>query len=172
MNRFLQFANLFGVVALAILCGLQWHANRQLNLELGRVRRTHLAQEARLTEREASLQGYVADLDEFRQQLARGGDRLKETEGRAAAVERELRQLTLERGQLRVSVTNWAAAVAVRDERLKAVQERLSQVARERDAAILKFNELAAKYNTAVKELDAARAKLAPAGPQPSPPNR
>ena len=69
MNRFLQFANLFGVVALAILCGLQWHANRQLNLELGRVRRTHLAQEARLTEREASLQGYVADLDEFRQQL-------------------------------------------------------------------------------------------------------
>ena len=97
---------------------------------------------------------------------------MKETEGRAAAVERELRQLTLERGQLRVSVTNWAAAVAVRDERLKAVQERLSQVARERDAAILKFNELAAKYNTAVKELDAARAKLAPAGPQPSPPNR
>ena len=34
MSRFLQWFNLFGILALAALCAVQWRANRRLNLDL------------------------------------------------------------------------------------------------------------------------------------------
>ena len=44
---------------------------------------------------------------------------------------RDVRQLTSERDQLKTSVTNWAAAVTVRDERLKEADARFRRLSDE-----------------------------------------
>jgi hypothetical protein len=76
-------------------------------------------------------------------------------------LEREVRQLTQERDLLKASVTDSAAAVATRDERLKEFATQLEEVATGRSEAVTKFNDLAEKYNGVVKDLNEARARLA-----------
>ena len=48
MNRFLHWFNLAGVLALALLCVVQWRLNRQLNLELNAAEKARQQQAARL----------------------------------------------------------------------------------------------------------------------------
>lgn len=154
MNRFLQWFNLAGVLALAVLCVLQWRMNRQLNLDLNAAEKTRQQQAARLDEQEKRLKGGASDLDGFREQLTRATTSLKETETKLAALDRQVKQLTNERDQLKTSVTNWAAAVSARDAQLKQAGTDLKKLAEDRNAAVLKFNELAAKQNELVKELE------------------
>ena len=52
MNRFLHWFNLAGVLALALLCVVQWRLNRQLNLELNAAEKARQQQAARLGEQE------------------------------------------------------------------------------------------------------------------------
>ena len=115
MNRILHWFNLAGVLALAVLCVLQWRMNRQLNLDLNTVEKTRQQQAARLHDQEKRLKGGASDLDGFREQLTRATSALKETETKLATLEGQVKQLTNERDQLKTSVTNWAAAVAARD---------------------------------------------------------
>lgn len=154
MNRFLHWFNLAGVLALAVLCILQWRMNRQLNLDLNAAEKTRQQQAARLDDTEKRLKGGASDLDGFREQLTRATASLKETELKLAALDRQVKQLTNERDQLKTSVTNWAAAVAVRDGRLKQAGTDLQKLADDRNAAVLKFNEVATKQNELVKELE------------------
>lgn len=143
MSRTLQFINLLGVFALAVLCVMQWRADRNLNLELSAREKTRLDQAAKLEHQDKTIKGYVADLETFRKQLARANVSLKETEKSLAGAQREIRQLSNERNQLRISVTNWAGAVAARDEQLKQAAEQLQKLASDRNEAVKKFNELA-----------------------------
>ncbi len=154
MSRRLQWFNLTGVLALAVLCVLQWHMNRQLNLDLNAVERARQEQSARLDEQHKKLKGGASDLDEFREQLAHTTAAMKEAEAKLFALDRQVKQLTSERDQLKSSVTNWAAAVAARDAQLKNAVAELQQLANDRNAAVLKFNEVATKQNESVKELD------------------
>jgi DNA recombination protein RmuC len=161
MNRSLQYVNLIGVLALAILCAAQWRANRLLHLQAIELEALQQEQTKALADREAKLKGAGADLDTFRQQLARLSDAVKAADAKAAATERDVRQLTVEREQLKTSVTNWAAAVTVRDERLKEAQAQLQKLVQERNETVAKYNQLAAKFNDVVKDLNEARARLA-----------
>lgn len=154
MNRVLQWFNLAGVVALAVLCLLQWRMNRQLNLDLNAAEKARQRQAARLDEQEQRLKGGASDLDGFRAQLIRATSSLRETEAKLATLDRQVKQLTNERGQLKTSVTNWAAAVAARDAQLKQAGADLKQLAADRDAAVLKFNEAATRQNDLGKELE------------------
>mgnify|MGYP001019756106 CR=1 FL=1 len=161
MNRFLQWFNLFGVVALAALCVAQWRANRQMNLEVNRLQRSRLEQAARLTEQEKSSAGQAADLAGLQSHLASLTGELKQTADQLAAAERELRQALAERDQLKSSVTNWAAAVAVRDERLKQAASQLQTLAGERNTAVKQFNDLAERHNQLVKDWNELQSRLA-----------
>ena len=154
MNRFLHWFNLVGVLALALLCVLQWRVNRQLNLDLNAAEKARQQQATRLDDTEKRLKGGASDLDGFREQLTRATTSLKETETKLVALDRQVRQLTNERDQLKTSVTNWAAAVASRDAQLKQASTDLQKLAADRNAAVLKFNEVATKQNELVKELE------------------
>ena len=154
MNRFLQWFNLAGVVALAVLCVLQWRANRQLNLDLNAAEQTRQQHAARLDEQAKRLTGGASDLDGFREQLIRATTKLKQAETNLLALEQPVKQLTNERDQLKTSVTNWAAAVAARDAQLKQAGADVQKLAADRNAAVLKFNEVATQQNSLVKELE------------------
>jgi chromosome segregation ATPase len=154
MNRFLHWFNLAGVLALALLCVLQWRMNRQLNLDLNAAAKARQQQAARLDDQEKHLKGGASDLDGFREQLTRATASLKETELKLAALDRQVKQLTNERDQLKTSVTNWAAAVTARDTQLRQAGADLKKLADDRNAAVLKFNEVATKQNDLVKELE------------------
>ncbi|MFM8469472.1 MAG: hypothetical protein ACKODH_05800, partial [Limisphaerales bacterium] len=70
------------------------------------------------------------------------------------ALDRQLKHLTHERDQLKTTVTNSAAAVGARDAQLKQASADVKQLADDRNAAVLKFNEVATKQNELVKELE------------------
>lgn len=161
MNRFLQYANLMGVAALAVLCVMQWSVNRRLNVEAGSLEKTRLKLTAEVGQQREDLKGQADDVDNFREQLARASLALKETETKLAKASREIAQLEAEREQLKVSVTNWAAAVAARDERLKEGNERIRQLGEDLNASIRKFNELAEANGKLVKDWNDQQAKLA-----------
>ena len=163
MNRFLHWFNLVGVLALAILCVLQWRANRQLNLEVNRREQLGLEQSARLEEQARTSAGQTSDLSSLRTHLARVSGELAQTADKLAAAERQLRQMAAERDQLKTSVTNWAAAVAARDERIKQTAAQLQTLARERNDAVKQFNELAIRHNQLVKDYEAIRQRLSEA---------
>ncbi len=147
--------NLCGVLVLAALCAVQWRLNRQLNLEANHLEKTRQDQWQRIEELEGNLRGARADLDGFRSQLQETSEARRETDLKLRTAERAILQLEGEREQLKMSVTNWAAAVAARDEQLKAAADQLQTLAAERNDAVAKFNELAAKYNQVVNELNA-----------------
>ena len=86
--------------------------------------------------RDRSIQGYRTDLDQSRDQFTQVRDRLQETEASLAAARRDLDRLGQERDQLRTSVTNWAAAVAARDEHLEAAASQLRQLGADRNEAV------------------------------------
>jgi uncharacterized coiled-coil DUF342 family protein len=154
VNRTLQYANLLGVVALAILCAAQWKTNRAANLQTIHLEKVRLEQAAKLKEQENFSAGLAADLDQLRDHVSRGSTGLAETEARLAAAERDRAQLAAERDQLRASVTNWAHAVSERDSRLVEMNTQVRQLADDRNDAVTKFNEIAGKYNSVVQDLN------------------
>jgi chromosome segregation ATPase len=154
MTRFLQWFNLVGVLALAALCVQQWRINRHLNHEFNEACKLCLSHSQNLGEKDRKLKSAAADLEVFRDQLTRATASLKETETKLAALDRQVKQLTNERDQLKTSVTNWAAAVTARDTQLKQAGADLKKIADDRNATVLKFNDLAAKQNDLVKEIE------------------
>jgi chromosome segregation ATPase len=175
----LHYVNLIGVLAVAALCIVQWRMNRQLNLEVRQLDRIRQEQEWKLLEQEHATKGISSDLEVFRSQFERADAETKEAARKLAAVERLVAQLERERDQLKQSVTNWAAAVAERDERyaretaqlrqsvtnwagavaqrderLKEANTRLRELGNELNARTAKFNELATNYNATVQRLN------------------
>ena len=166
MNRALQVLNFLGVVALALLCGVQWRINRRLNLEVDRLERIRLEQVSQLTERDSTIKGYVADLDDFRTRLTLAESQLKDLDEKLRVMTRERNRMATEvetlatqRDQLKASLAQWQAAVAERDTALKTANEQIQKLTADRNEAVTKFNDLAGKYNAIVKDLDKARAK-------------
>jgi regulator of replication initiation timing len=160
MNRFLQYFNFAGILALAVLCAFQWHANRTANLEVIRLEKIGLQQASNLAEKEKTLKGSISDLDSFRQQLAQAHAELKDLEPKLATATHENLQLISEREALKKSLTNWVGAVSARDERLRSATLKIENLSTDRNRTVSKFNELAEKYNSVAKELSEARAQL------------
>lgn len=158
MNRRLQWLNLAGVLVLAVVCALQWRRDRAVNLELNSVVKTRLEQQTRLAEQASQIAGLSDDLATFKTQLTRTQQEAAELHNRLAQAERENLQLANDREQLRQSVTNWAAAVAVRDERLATANDRIRELAADLNTSVQKFNALATNYNAVVDDLNGLRA--------------
>ena len=73
MNRRLQYFNLAGVMALAILCIAQWRTNRLLQLSTLELEGAFQKQKGAMEELQATLQGCAEDLKGFREQLIKAG---------------------------------------------------------------------------------------------------
>lgn len=170
MSRSLHWVNLLGVLALAALCVVQWRVNRQLNLELNRREQARLQLAARMDEQARTCAGQTTDLAGLRTHLARLTQELAQTAAKLAAAERELSQSMADCDQLKSSVTNWAAAVATRDERLRQAASQLEALADERADAVKRFNDLAQQHNKLVGDFDEVRQRLRAALTHATPP--
>ncbi len=154
MKRFLPWLNLLGVLVLAGLCVVQWQRDRRMNLEVNRLEKVRQAHEQKIADQEKSAKGLMDDLAHFKEQFQE--THRDSTEARAAAqkLERQNLQLSAEREQLKASVTNWAAAVAERDERLKLAGVQLRDLSARLNESVLKFNELASNHNGSIRRFN------------------
>jgi uncharacterized coiled-coil DUF342 family protein len=161
MNRQLQFLNLFGVLALAVLCVVQWRHDRELNLEVGQLDKTRQTQEQKISEQAEFARGLAADLEHFKIQFKEQHDDLESERHKARDAENEAAKLAAERDQLKESVANWANAVTQRDALVKEANGRIESLSADLNSTIRKYNELTTNYNGVVKELNESRAKPA-----------
>lgn len=159
MSRRLQFVNLVGVLVLVAICLLQWRRDRALNHEFNQNEKIRLEQQEKITGQEKQLRGLTDDLTGLKEHLRRTQDELVEQRKKSQTLERDQLQLTTEHAALQESLTNWMAAVMLRDERLSNANERIRDLAEQLEASVLKFNELATNYNSVVKDLNEARAR-------------
>lgn len=160
MNRKLQLFNTIGVLALAVLCIVQWRANRTYNLEVNRLEQVRIDHEAQVEDLSKKLKGYTEDLESFRQQIARTTESSRDVDKKLSAAERQVAQLASENEQLKTSVTNWTAAVTLRDDRLKEANARLQTLSEQLNSNIVAYNKLATNYNQVVSQLETARNAL------------
>jgi chromosome segregation ATPase len=161
MNRRLSCLNLFGVLALAALCVLQWRHDRRLNLALDRSEQTRFAQAAALTEQTNKLNGLNEDLARFKTSLADEQQRRLQLEIKLRAADATNDLLAAECEQLKVSVTNWADAVTLRDQRIREANDRIEELSASLNDSIRKFNALVTNYNAVVSDLNALRSASA-----------
>lgn len=150
MNRRLQFINLFGVLALVVLCVIQWNNNRHLNLEINRLEKNRLAQDEKLSEQEKTIHGLTDDLSRFKEQFTRAHEEAADARKKLHTAEQENEQLLGQCGQLRENLTNWMNAVTERDAQIKIANERITEFAERLNDSIQKFNQLATNHNEVV----------------------
>jgi chromosome segregation ATPase len=158
MSRRWQYLNFLGVLVLTALCVIQWQRDRRLNLELSRLEKVRQEHELKIAEQEKTARGLTSDLEQFKEQFKLTQADLTETRQRLQAAERENSQLLGERDQLKESITNWAKAVAERDESIQAANAHTTELAGRLNDSIQKFNALATNYNSVVKDLNELRA--------------
>jgi len=159
MNRALQYFNLFGMLALAALCVVQWQHDRRLNLQTIQLEKTRQAQQQKISEQEETVRGVSADLADFKQRFKAEHQDLEDTKRKLREGENTVASLTAERNQLNESITNWTAAVAQRDALMKEANRRIEGLSTQLNASIEKYNELATNYDNVVKDLNQARSK-------------
>jgi chromosome segregation ATPase len=147
----LGWINLFGVVALAALCAVQWQRDRHLNLEVNRLEKERQIHQEKISEQQKAASGLSADLARFKEQFKEAHADASGTRSTLRKVEQENAQLTRERDQLKASVTNWAAAVTVRDQTIREVNDRLRDTTARLNDSVRKFNDLATNYNASIK---------------------
>jgi uncharacterized coiled-coil DUF342 family protein len=136
----MNYLNFAGVIALAVLCSFQWQINSRVNLEAQSLQKTTLEQAAKIDEQDRTIKNDAADLDDLRNRLSLSESALADDE------------VTIK--QLKAALDKWIAAVAQRDQALKLAGVQIQKLANERNDAILKFNDLAGKYNAVVKQLN------------------
>jgi len=159
MKDQLKYLNLVGVLALTALCVVQWRRDRRLNLEVNRLDQVRLQQAAKIDDQANTLRGLNEDLSQLKSSLASEQTLRFQAEQKSAASEATNEQLVVERDQLKASITNWANAVALRDERMKEANARIEELAANLNATIRKYNALVTNYNAAAKTSGAAHAQ-------------
>jgi len=150
----LGWINLLGVLALAALCAVQWQRDRRLNLEINLLERGRLAQQEKISEQEKAAAGISADLARFKEQFKEAHTDANDARKTIRELEQKHDQFARERAQLKMSVTNWSAAVTARDKSLKEANEHLRDTTVRLNESILKFNELASNYNASVQRFN------------------
>ena len=145
MNRFFSIFNFLGVVAMGVLSCAQWQTNSRLEANVQRLDQTRIEQSARIAAQEQTLKDNAADLDDLRQRLSMSESALQTT-----IAQRD--RFAAEGKLLRAALDKWIAAVKERDAALKQAGDLIQKLAAERNDAILKFNDLADKYNALVKQ--------------------
>lgn len=152
--RLLQHLNLAGVLALAVLCGFQWQANRRSELHGIRMDAVRMELASRVGDLQRLLTNSVSDVEVFRNQITGSNTEIRELKQQLETSERRKDHLELESVQLRSSLSNWMAAVAIRDERIRDSTDRLNRLASGQREAVAKINELVGQYNDVTRLLN------------------
>lgn len=152
--RALHYFNFLGVLVLAAICVFQWQINRRLNLHANKLDKVRLEQISQIEDQQKQIHGQAADLDAFRERFQQARADLKSAESNLVVSRREALELTSQRDQLKERIQDWARAVAERDEQLTRASEQLQKIGNERNDAVKRFNELAAKHNEIVEALN------------------
>jgi hypothetical protein len=139
---------------LAALCAFQWRVNRETNTELIGLQKRQHEQSAEIGRQQKTIAGQGADLETIRSQLTAAKRAEIELAGKLAGQERANQQLTVEADQLKLSLTNWVAAVSERDEQLRRATTNLQELIHARDEAIDKYNALAKQHNQLVADVN------------------
>jgi chromosome segregation ATPase len=159
MNRLVQILNFLGIFALAVLCAVQWRQIHELESRVNDLDQIRIQQASKIEEQDSTIKGEQADLDEFRSRLEIAESMLRKAQAQIAADVAEHNtmiaqrdQLIAERDALKKALAQWTAAAAARDQALKQAGREIQTLAAARNDAILKFNDLATKYNTLVQQ--------------------
>ena len=150
MNRIIGYLNLAGILAMALLCTRQWVTNSRLAASLTAAQIEMENQRAKIMTQENTLRENAADLNDLHQRLSLSESELIQTQ-------LTLRKAAAERDLLQQRSDQLLAAVNQRDDVLKKQTEVLTvqansihQLQRDRDQTIVKFNDLATKYNAII----------------------
>ena len=152
MNRIFPIVNSLGVAILCVMSAAQWQTDSRLQNTVEQLDKTRVEQSSKIAEQERTLKDDAADLEDLRQRLS-----MSESELKTTLVERD--RFAAEAKILKTALDKWVAAVKQRDAALIQAGELIQKLSAERNDAIAKFNDLADKYNAAVKELNDASAK-------------
>jgi hypothetical protein len=144
--RRLVYLNGVGVIALALLCVLQWRRNLNLHLELVRLDQIRIEQASRLVQQEQGLTSLGSDLSQatgLRNQLL--------------VAERETHRLRGELERFTNGLAGWTNAVVLRDARLQEANAKVMDLTERLNGSIAQFNQLASNHNVVVKRLNEFR---------------
>ena len=166
MNRLVQYLNFFGVLVLVAICVVQWQRNRALNLEVNQLIKTHQEESQKISEQAKNIAGLTSDLAILKDQISQTHSNLTEARATSRNSESQIDQLQRERDQLKESVTNWANAVEIRDQRIKESNEQMLVLSQQLNDSIRKYNALVTNYNSVVKQMDDVRKRLESAASQ------
>ncbi len=133
MNRLLQYLNSTGVVAMVCICCAQWKTNSDLDHQLSGSKIAAINLSRTVADQRETIQQDQDDLETGRQRLA--------------AAESENRQSQHERDKLKSLVDHFVDALKARDQLISQQADVIHQLARARDDAIRKANELLQKEN-------------------------
>jgi len=168
--KLVSYINMIGVLALATLCAWQWQANRRANLLAVSLDKTRQEQVQTMAEQGRSIKGYMSDLDQLRSRLDQSDKALREAEDKVVTLtsqrdtaQAQSKQACAELSKLKEVLDKWMAALKQRDESMTMANQEILRLARERNDATAKFNDLATKYNALVKDWNAAQGKTASA---------
>ena len=167
MNRVLTIINLAGVLILAAVCLAQWRVDHHLNMQVQNLEAQSFRQGAQIADQQKTIAGAAADLDDFRARLTHANEAVSEAQSKLKAAATQQDQTARERDRyqataaaLQESLGKWVAAVSAHDETLKQSEAQLLKLSNERNDAVAKFNDLAAKYNAGVDDLKRAAEQI------------
>jgi septal ring factor EnvC (AmiA/AmiB activator) len=152
MNRIISMLNLLGVVALVLLCCVQWQRNSRLENQAVDLQNVQFQQAATIDQQKRTIKDDAIDLSDLRQRLTMSESALQETR-------EEKDRLAIENAQLKKSLQQWTQAVQQRDKVIAHANDLIQMLAKQRNEAVQKFNNLADAYNGLVKRVEADESK-------------
>ena len=152
MKRFFDVFNLLGIGVMVWLCIVQWTANGQLGRQVDHLESVRQQQTAMIQTQNDTIRGQAEDLDDFRTRLETAETQLRDLALKLSKVTTERDRVTAERDRLKTDLDQWIAAVKGRDALIKQAGDEIQLLAKQRNAVVEKFNDLAGKYNAMVKK--------------------
>jgi chromosome segregation ATPase len=161
MSRILQYFNLVGVAALAVLLAIQWQANSRLDELARNLDQTRQEQASKIADLDKTIKGNASDLEDLRDRLSKSEDTVKDDEKKLVTANADKARLQSAVDQDRAIVVKWRDAIAERDQILLKQKEDLQKLASDHGDLVgkyndlfAKYNDLAGKYNSVVNELN------------------
>jgi chromosome segregation ATPase len=145
MNRIMTAINFFGVLALGVLCLLQWGQIGRLQADAVAAARKADDQAAALSKEKQAHDRAESDLADVRDRLATSQAEVAENRKRAVTAERSVAAVT-------ATVEQYKTAVAKRDAVLAEQDSAIKKLVADRDQARAQYNQLATKYNDLAKQ--------------------
>ncbi|HEX4123163.1 MAG TPA: hypothetical protein VHY37_00440 [Tepidisphaeraceae bacterium] len=147
MSRFLQWLNLFGVIALAVLCCVQWSINQRLLNKIAQLEQTNHRQSAAVADLNRKLSDDATELVAVRQRLDISESARHTDEAKIGKLEADRDRMSLEAARYKKATEAWIAASNARDAVIQQANASIKELSARYAAAVAKYNELVGRYN-------------------------